>query len=343
MTPVTVTDVHAHALVPSVEPLVDGDGRKQREQEAQARLMGQDSVRITLRMSQDAHRSLTDLDTRIKAMDAASVDAQLVSPSPSQYYYWAEPSLAREIFTATNEGIAALCAQAGGRLTGLGVAPLQHPALAVEALEHAVLTCGLKGIEISSFAPYGEGRPNGEGRIDLSHPALAPLWARAEELDALVFLHPLGCTVDGRLDHWYLYNVIGQPLEHTIALSHLIFSGVFDRHPRLRILAAHGGGYLPVYMGRAEHAWRERADARTCERPPSAYLSEIFFDSLVYTPHALRHLVDTVGAGQVLLGSDYPYDMGVTDPPARLTAAGLSPEQRDSVAGGNAARLGLIP
>ncbi|MFE2040867.1 amidohydrolase family protein [Streptomyces sp. NPDC059477] len=366
MTGVSVTDVHAHALVPSVELLVEGNSRKRREQEEQARLMGPESLRVTLRMSRDAHRSLTDLDVRIKAMDAAGVDVQLVSPSPSQYYYWAEPSLAREIFTATNEAVAAMCAQAGGRLTGLGVVPLQHPGLAVEALEHAVLTCGLKGIEISSFAPYGDGVQRREGvgpagrldavgapgavdavgpveRVDLSHPALDPLWARAEELGALVFLHPLGCTVDGRLDHWYLYNVIGQPLEHTIALSHLIFSGALDRHPRLRILAAHGGGYLPVHLGRAEHAWRERPEARTCARPPGEYVREIFFDSLVYTPHALRHLVDTVGADQVLLGSDYPYDMGVTDPLDRLTAAGLSPGQRDRVAGGNAARLGLIP
>lgn len=337
MTSIPVTDVHAHALVPSVDVLVNGNVRKQKEQEEQARLMGADSLKVTLRMSLEAHRSLTDVGARIKAMDAASVDVQLVSPSPAQYSYWAEPSLAREIFTATNEAVAAMCAQSGGRLTGLGIVPLQHPGLAVEALEHAVLTCGLKGIEISSFAPYGD------GRIDLSHPALTALWARAEELDALVFLHPLGCTVDGRLDQWYLYNVIGQPLEHTIALSHLIFSGVLDRHPRLRILAAHGGGYLPVCAGRADHAWGERSDARTCERPPSEYLTEIFFDSLVYTPHALRRLVDTVGSSQVILGSDYPYDMGVTDPLHRLTAAGLSPHQRDKVAGGNAIRLGLIP
>ncbi|MFE4369179.1 amidohydrolase family protein [Streptomyces sp. NPDC056835] len=110
---------------------------------------------------------------------------------------------------------------------------------------------------------------------------------------------------------------------------------------RLAVMAL--GLYLPVYLGRADHAWRERSDARSCERPPSEYLDEIFFDSLVYTPHALRRLIDTVGSGQVLLGSDYPFDMGVTDPLDRLTAAGLSPHQQDRVAGGNAARLGLIP
>ncbi|MFE3883236.1 amidohydrolase family protein [Streptomyces lydicus] len=336
MTPIPVTDVHAHTLVPGVERLVHGNARKHREQGELARRMGPDSLQVTLRMSHAAHRALTDLDTRLKAMDAASIDVQLVSPSPVQYYYWAEPALAREIFTATNESVAALCARASGRLTGLGVAPLQHPDLAVEALDHAVLTCGLKGIEISSFAP------SADGRIDLSaRPALDPLWARAEELGALVFLHPLGCTVDGRLDRWHLDNVIGQPLEHTIALSHLIFSGVFDRHPRLRILAAHGGGYLPAHPGRGDHAWSERPDAHSCERLPSEYLKSIFFDSLVYTPQALRHLIDTVGPGQVLLGSDYPYDMGVTDPLDRLIATGLGAHHRDLVAGANAARLEL--
>jgi aminocarboxymuconate-semialdehyde decarboxylase len=177
------------------------------------------------------------------------------------------------------------------------------------------LTFGLKGVEISSFAP------SDGGVIDLSDPGLDDLWTRAEELDALVFLHPLGCTVEGRLDRWYLSNTIGQPLEHTIALSHLIFSGVFDRHPSLKLLAAHGGGDLPTYLGRSDHAWRERADARTCQHPPSHYLSKIFVDSLVYTPDALRTLLAVVGAERILLGTDFPFDMGITDPVARLNSA----------------------
>ena len=204
------------------------------------------------------------------------------------------------------------------------------------ALDHAVLTCGLKGIEVSSFAR------SADGVIDLSHPGLEALWARAVELDALVFLHPLGCSVDGRLDRWYLSNIIGQPLEHTIALSHLIFSGVLDRHPTLKLLAAHGGGYLPAYLGRSDHAWRERSDAHTCERLPSAYMSSIFVDSLVYSAQALRGLVAIVGPDRVLLGTDFPFDMGVADPLGRLDAAGLTPHDRALVAGRNAQRLNLV-
>jgi aminocarboxymuconate-semialdehyde decarboxylase len=331
-----VTDVHAHAQVAGVEDLVADSPGKHKELFDFAAQMGPESVRVTLQVAEEARRHLTDLDARITAMDAASIDVQVVAPSPTQYNYWADTVLAKEIYIAANEGIAELCTAAVGRLTGIGLVPLQHPDLAVAALDHAVLTCGLKGIEISSFAR------SADGVIDLSHPGLDGLWTRAVELDALVLLHPLGCTVEGRLDRWYLSNIIGQPLEHTIALSHLIFSGVLDRHPTLKLLAAHGAGYLPTYLGRSDHAWRKRPEARTCQRPPSAYLSSIFVDSLVYSPEALRSLVAAVGPDRVLLGTDFPFDMGVADPLGRLDAAGLTPHDRALVAGRNAQRLNLI-
>jgi aminocarboxymuconate-semialdehyde decarboxylase len=331
-----VTDVHAHAHVAGVEDLVADCPGKNKELFDFAAQMGPESVRVTLQVAEAARHHLTDLDARITAMDAAHVDVQMVSPSPTQYNYWADTALAKEIYIAANEGIAELCAAAPHRLTGVGLVPLQHPDLAMAALEHAVLTCGLKGIEISSFAR------SADGIIDLSHPGLEALWTRAVDLGAVVFLHPLGCTVQGRLDRWYLSNVIGQPLEHTIALSHLIFSGVLDRHPTLKLLAAHGGGYLPTYLGRSDHAWRERPEARTCQRLPSEYMSNIYVDSLVYSPEALRALVAVVGPDRVLLGTDFPFDMGVTDPLDRLDAAELSPHDRELVAGRNAQRLNLV-
>jgi aminocarboxymuconate-semialdehyde decarboxylase len=188
---------------------------------------------------------------------------------------------------------------------------------------------GLKGVEISSHAEARE----------LSDPDLEPFWSRAEELQAVVFLHPFGCTLDERLDRWYLSNIVGQPVENAVALSHLIFSGVLDRHPGLRILAAHGGGYLPTYLGRADHGWAVRPEAHGCREPPSTYLRRLCFDSVVYDPGALRHLVDAVGADRVLLGSDYPFDMGVDDPVERLRAADLPPPEYDAVRGGNAVAL----
>ena len=147
------------------------------------------------------------------------------------------------------------------------------------------------------------------------------------------------CTLDERLDRYYLSNIVGQPAENAVALSHLIFSGVLDRHPGLKVVAAHGGGYLPTCLGRADHGWRVRPEARACAEPPSTYLRRIWFDSLVYEPGALRALIGAAGASQVVLGSDHPFDMGVDDPLARLRAALPPGPDLDAVRGGNAVAL----
>lgn len=233
------------------------------------------------------------------------------------------------MYRLANEATAAHCAQAPDRLRGLGIVPLQHPEQAVRALSHA-LDQGLSGVEISSHAP---------GR-ELSDPAYEPLWALAEATGAILFLHPFGCTLDERLDRWYLSNVVGQPTENAVALSHLIFSGVLDRHPGLKIVAAHGGGYLPTHIGRSDHAWSARSDAGAgCAHPPSSYLGRIWFDSLVHDPHVLRELVRAAGADRVLLGSDFPFDMGTEDPVGALRAARLPDPDFHAVRGGNAVAL----
>ena len=188
---------------------------------------------------------------------------------------------------------------------------------------------GLAGVEISSFA----------GDVELSDERLEPFWTRAEQLGAVIFLHPFGCSLDERLNVYYLSNTVGQPAENAVALSHLIFSGVLDRHPRLRIVAAHGGGYLPTFIGRSDHAWTVRPEAHECANVPSSYLSRISFDSLVHTPEALRALVAAVGSDRVVLGSDFPFDMGVADPVERVEAAGLTPAEVDAILRGNAERL----
>ena len=155
----------------------------------------------------------------------------------------------------------------------------------------------------------------------------------------MVFIHPWGCSLGPRLGAHFLGNTFGQPAETALALSHLIFGGTLDRHPGLKLLAAHGGGFLPTYIGRSDHAWAERPDARGCAHPPSAYLRRIWYDALVYTPQALRHLVEVVGADKVMLGTDYPFDMGVTDPVERAAAAGLPAADLTAILSGNAAAL----
>ncbi|MFD5648729.1 amidohydrolase family protein [Streptomyces sp. NPDC127039] len=322
-------DVHAHVLLPEVEHLVAGLPGLAEARALDARRNGPASLAVSGPMVRERVPKLTDVTVRLAAMDAQGVDVQLVSPSPSHYHYWTDEKTAERVYRLANEATAAHCAQAPTRLHGLGLVPLQHPSRTVDALEHA-LEQGLSGVEISSHAP---------GR-ELSDPAYEPFWSRAEESGAIVFLHPFGCTLDERLDQWYLSNTVGQPAENAVALSHLIFSGVLDRHPELRLIAAHGGGYLPTHIGRSDHAWSARSDAGAgCAHLPSSYLKRIYFDSLVHDPHVLRELIRAAGADRVLLGSDFPFDMGTEDPVAALRAARLPDRDFHAVRGGNAAAL----
>jgi aminocarboxymuconate-semialdehyde decarboxylase len=321
-------DVHAHLLLPEVEEAVAGHPGLAEARALDARRNGPAALKVNGPMVGARVPKLTDAAVRLAAMDAQGVDIQLVSPSPSHYHYWAAPRLAEKVCRLANEGTAAHCAKAPDRLHGLGLVPLQHPDLAVVLLDHA-LDQGLRGVEISSHAPGHE----------LSDPAYEALWSRAEETGAFLFLHPFGCTLDDRLDRWYLSNTVGQPTENAVALSHLIFSGVLDRHPGLKLIAAHGGGYLPTHIGRSDHAWRARPDARGCEREPSSYLKQLYFDSLVHDPQVLRELLRAVGRERVLLGSDFPFDMGTDDPLGALRAADLPDTDFHAVRGGNAAAL----
>ncbi|GGR96344.1 amidohydrolase [Streptomyces humidus] len=327
--PVPTVDVHAHLLIGEVEALVAGLPGLAEARELEARRNGPASLAVSGPMVRAVLPKATDVERRLAAMDAQGVDVQLVSPSPSHYHYWTDEDTAEKVCRLAAEATAAHCAQAPDRLRGLGLAPLQHPRQAVRALDHA-LEQGLLGVEISSHAP---------GR-ELSDPAYEPFWARAAETGAILFLHPFGCTLDERLDQWYLSNTVGQPTENAVALSHLIFSGVLDRHPELRLIAAHGGGYLPTHIGRSDHAWSARSDAGAgCAHPPSSYLKRLYFDSLVHDPHVLRALTEAAGADRVLLGSDFPFDMGAEDPVGALRAARLPDADFHAVRGGNAAAL----
>lgn len=324
-------DLHCHVLVPEVDALVADRPARQAEIRMLAESMGEtSSIHNRLCMLPHAAPRLMSVDLRLSEMDAMGVDVQVLSPSPTQYCYWAEPDLAEAIVHVQNEAIAAFCAQRPQRFHGLGIVALQHPELAVAQLEDAVLRLGLRGVEISTHV----------GRRELNDPSLEPFWARAAALECVVFIHPFGTELGSRLQQSYLSNIIGQPLETTIALSHLIFGGVLDRHAKLRILAAHGGGYLPMYPGRSDHGSRVRPEAAAMARRPSEYLRQIWFDSLLYDAQALRHLIERVGAGQVVVGTDYPFDMGdygVHDLVAAIP--GLSEAQRAGILGGNAARL----
>ncbi len=256
-------------------------------------------------MFADIGPRLNGTEARIADMDRLGIDVQAISPSPGQYFYFAEAGLGRDLSMTINDGIADAVARHPDRLVGMGTVPLQSTELAILEMRRCVRDLDLRGIEIAT---------NVVGR-DLADDGFRPFFAAAEELDILLFLHPLGFTQGERLSQHYLNNLIGNPLESTIAVSHLIFGGVLENHPGLKICVAHGGGYAASYWGRMDHAWRAREDCRVhIPHLPSHYLRRLWFDTLVFDRHQLDALMRAHGADRLCLGSDYPFDMGEPDP-----------------------------
>ena len=327
MSPLTI-DTHAHVAAAAVEELVAGAPGEERQRQIDAAAMGQASASVNQANFPAVWQKLTSVDERLAWMDKAGVDLQLVSPLPSPHE-WADEALATAIVRATNAAVVEHCRQAPDRLLGIGTASLQHPDLAVQQLA-AIHDAGLRGVQISTTAG-----PNRE----LDSPELDPFWATAAALNLVVMVHPWGCSLGARLSDYYLFNTVGNPVETTLALSRMIFGGVLERHPGLRLWAAHGGGYLGAYLGRSDHAWEQRIDARTTRTPPSSQFRNVHVDALVYSDLQLRHLVESTGPHQVMLGSDYPFDMGLEDPVGRLERAQLPADAFDAIRGGNAASL----
>ncbi len=311
---VKTIDVHAHCAVP----------------EAMA-LMGQKLQTEALLMSRAVDR--------LRAMDAQGIDVEALSINP--YWYTADRDVARELIRIQNEKLAEACAANPERFVAFASVALQHPDLAAEQLEEGVKRYGLRGAGIG-------GSVNG---LELADPKFHPFWAKAEQLGALVFIHPQTTGAPTELAHRLtgsggLENTIGNPLETTIALSHLIFEGTLDRFPGVKICAAHGGGYLPSYAARSDAVCVTFPDryTRPLKKKPTEYLRQLYVDSLVFTPEALRHLVAETGSGQIVMGTDYPFPWTKTSVDHILGTPGLSDAERVAMLGGTAATLlGIKP
>jgi aminocarboxymuconate-semialdehyde decarboxylase len=287
---------------------------------------------VNVKQMRDRAPMLTDLKVRLKAMDRMGIDIQAVSPAPNQTYYWTEPGLGRELARAVNERLAEIVAQHPDRFVALGTVPLQEPGLAVAELTHCVKTLGMRGVEIN---PSVRGMDLTDARL-----ALEKFFGKAEELGIVIFMHPIGFTQGDRLLDHYFNNVIGNPLETTVATSHLIFDGVLERHPKLKIVLPHAGGYLAHYWARMDHAWRARPDCRTVLRKkPSRSLEKFYFDTITFDRGMLTHLIERFGADHVLLGTDYPYDMGMEHPVEFIGGLKIPKREMAAIMGGNAARL----
>jgi aminocarboxymuconate-semialdehyde decarboxylase len=326
-----VVDLHCHYLNPEVNAKTASLNAAQYDPTV---IFADDLTRETnVKQMKTRAPKLTGVTERLKDMDRMGVDVQAVCPAPYHFFYFTEPDYGAELAREVNEGIAKLVADNPDRFAGLGSVPLQNAELAVRELDYAVKELGLRGVEICTNV-------NGKNLTDPSL-GLEKFFARCEELGVVIFMHPLGYTQADRLTHHYFNNVIGNPLESTVAVSHLIFDGVMARHPKLKIVVAHGGGFIAHYWARMDHAWRARPDCRTViKRPPSSYLEKFYFDTITFDPEMLKRLIDRFGADHVVLGTDYPYDMGEDDPLGLLAQVKRLPKaSRDLVAGGNAARL----
>ena len=326
-----VIDIHCHYLNPVVNQKTAGLNAAQYD----PTVIYANKLTNDTNVAQMKTRApkLTGVKERLKDMDKMGVDIQVISPAPYHYFYFTEPAYGAELAREVNEGIAQLVSDHPDRFVGMGSVPLQNPELAVQELEYAVKKLGLRGVEINTNV-------NG---LNLTDPKLGleKFFAKANELGAVIFMHPLGFTQGERLTNHYFNNVIGNPLDTTLAVSHLIFDGVVARHPKIKFIAAHGGGFIAHYWARMDHAWRARPDTRTViKKKPSSYLEKFYFDSITFDPRMLKQIIDRYGADHVMLGTDYPYDMGEDDPRGLIAEVKmLSAQDRKLIEGGNAMKL----
>jgi aminocarboxymuconate-semialdehyde decarboxylase len=269
---------------------------------------------------------------RLRAMNEQGIDIAALSINP--YWYKAERDVAQALIKMQNEKLAELCAREPDRFVAFATIALQHPDLAVTQLEDGVKKLGLRGVSVGG---------NVDG-VELADPKFHPVWAKAEELGCLIFIHPVRTPELGKrlAGNGELTNTIGFPLDTTIALSHLIFEGTLDRFPGLRICASHGGGYLGSYAPRSDAIcanFPERCAAVPLKKQPTEYLRQLYYDSIVFTPEAMRHLIAEVGASQIMLGTDQPFPWNRTAVDHILATPGVSDAERAAMLGDTAARL----
>jgi aminocarboxymuconate-semialdehyde decarboxylase len=306
-------DVHAHCSIPEALAVME-----RRAQPTDPLLMAGDTFA-----------------TRLQRMDEQGIDMEVLSINP--YWYATNRDIATKLIKVQNEKLAEFCAANSERFVGLATIALQFPDLAAEQLVEGVKKLNLRGVSIG-------GQVNG---VELSDRKFDPFWAKCDELGVLIFMHPQPDPQKRLEGNGLLNNVINNPLETTIALSHLIFEGTFDRYPGLKLCSAHGGGFLPSYADRSDHGcltFPQQCSKTPLKKKPTEYIRQLYFDSLVFTPEALRHLVASTGPNQIVMGTDYPFPWTTTSVDHILSTPGLTDAQKRAMLGDTAAKLlGLPP
>jgi aminocarboxymuconate-semialdehyde decarboxylase len=311
-------DIHAHCQIADAWPLFEG----------RPEMKGKNPFKHRTRSR------VADIPTRLAEIDEMGIDMQALSVGTGHHFYWADRDLAEAHVKLQNEKIAEICRNYPDRFVGFAIVAMQFPELAAAQLDYAVKKLDLRGAILAT---------NIQGE-ELADPKFHPFWAKAEELDVVIFLHPdhfpeAGKRFDG---HGFLDNIIGNPLDTSVALAHMIYEGTLDRYPGLKIVAAHGGGLLPSYIGRYDHGHNsnDRGGRGVETKKPSDYLKQLYFDTLVFATENLSHLRNECGVSQLVLGTDHPAGMANINPIAHiLSVPGLSDEDIEMILGGTAKTL----
>ena len=326
-----VIDVHCHLATPETKALAAPHHRP--EYESYDYFMGADSKQQNSVMFPTIVEALTNPAARLEYMDQMGVDVQGLATFVSEYFYWTPGPLGAELARIQNDKLAQAVADHPDRFVGMGATvPLQDVGLAITELDRVVDELGFKGLQIG-------GTVNGH---NLDEPRFRPFWAAVEAKGVPVILHPSGYPESQRFGDYFLTNCIGNPLETMVAATRMIFSGLFEEHPDLKLVLLHGGGYLPFYASRADHTWKVRPETRVKipNHSPSYYMKRLFYDTMVFQPLYLRHLIEVVGSDRVMIGTDFPFDMAETDPVGLVEATeGITDAEQVAIKGGNAVRV----
>jgi aminocarboxymuconate-semialdehyde decarboxylase len=326
-------DIHAHILAEDTIKLLQREAPK-----VAPKLTDVDEQFGTLDVAGQVYRQFPrggwDLERRLADMAASKVDLQLLSVCPQTFVYSQPPAVAAAFARIQNEQVAKLAKARPERFLGIATLPMQSPKLAADELRHAMRKLDLRGAQIGS---------NIAGK-NLDDPQFEPVWATAAELGAFILLHPINVAGMDRLGSYYLNNLIGNPLDTTIAAACLVFGGVLERHPALKICLAHGGGFVPYQAGRFLHGWHVRTEPKKkLKKPPTESIDRFLFDTIVHSKDVLEFLVGHAGADRVLLGSDYPFDMGAPDGVRQVRALTVPATDKAAILGERAQALLSAP
>lgn len=276
-------------------------------------------------------RSFFDVDEKLQHMDRMRLDMSVLSAPPTMFYYWSDFTTAKHVCRVFNDSVAELVTADPNHFQAMGIVPLHHIDEAILELKRCHHELGIRAIELGS---HFEGIPFSDERF-------LPFFEAVAELDMLVFFHPYFLGHKKGLEPYYLTNLLGNPIDTTVAIAHIVLGGLLHKLPNLKLYFAHAGGFMPFQLGRLEHGYNVRTETKiNLEESPAKHVRKLFFDTIIYHPKALQFLIDIQGEDNILLGTDFPFDMEEADPVSFISSVpGLRPEQRKKILGYNAARL----